>query len=203
MSCAGAKRAADIHRAEQTIYLRHNGGLPRKAAARHHRPSLRKRIHDRTGRRIPDTQTRAEEPRSSDGSGDAAHDARDTAEKESCRRKDAPLPPADEKLLAALKDLRKVSPCARAYRLMSFSPTRRSSICAASSRKRRRNLWRSPESVRQNHSATEKFSSQSLQNFRNKFKKQVTGYPMTCSIFYAVLRLLYTNIPTPAPQMRT
>lgn len=62
---------------------------------------------------------------------------------------------------------------------------------------------RSPESVRQNHSATEKFSSQSLQNFRNKFKKQVTGYPMTCSVFYAVLRLLYTNIPTPAPQMRT
>ena len=47
------------------------------------------------------------------------------------------------------------------------------------------------------------FSSQSLQNFRNKFKKQVTGYPMTCSVFYAVLRLLYTNIPTPAPQIRT
>ena len=39
------KRAADIRRAEQTIYLRHNGVLPRKAAARHHRPSLRKRIH--------------------------------------------------------------------------------------------------------------------------------------------------------------
>ena len=97
----------------------------------------------------------------------------------------------------------KVSPCVRAYLPMSFSPTRRSSICAASSRKRRRNLLRSPESVRQNHSATEKFSSQSLQNFRNKFKKQVTGYPMTCSVFYAVLRLLYTNIPTPAPQMRT
>lgn len=97
--------------------------------------------------------------------------------KKAAAAKDAPLPPTDEKLLAALKDLRKVSPCARAYRLMSFSPTRRSSICAASSRKRRRNLWRSPESARQNHSATEKFSSQSLQNFLNKFKKQVTGYP--------------------------
>lgn len=91
------KRAADIRRAEQTIDLRHNGGLPRKAAARHHRPSLRKRIHDRTGQRIPDTQTRAEEPRSSDGSGDAAHDARDTTEKESCRRKRRSAPAGGRK----------------------------------------------------------------------------------------------------------
>lgn len=198
MSCAGAKRAADIRRAEQTIYLRHNGGLPRKAAARHHRPSLRKRIHDRTGRRIPDTQTRAEEPRSSDGSGDAAHDARDTAEKESCRRKRRSALAGGRKApRRAQGSAKKVSPCARAYRLMSFSPTRRSSICAASSRKRRRNLWRSPESVRQNHSATEKFSSQSLQNFRNKFKKQVTGYPMTCSVFMPFCACYIRTFPLP------
>ena len=117
--------------------------------------------------------------------------------KKAAAAKDAPLPPADEKLLAALKDLRK------SLAMRQSIPARRLSICAASNRKRRRNLLRSPESVRQNHSATEKFSSQLLQNFRNKFKKQVTGYPMTCSVFYAVLRLLYTNIPTPAPQMRT
>lgn len=123
--------------------------------------------------------------------------------KKAAAAKDAPLPPADEKLLAALKDLRKslaMRQSIPAY--VVFTDATLVDMCP-SSRKRRRNLLRSPESVRQNHSATEKFSSQSLQNFRNKFKKQVTGYPMTCSVFYAVLRLLYTNIPTPAPQTRT
>lgn len=76
------ERAADFRRAQPPIDLRHNGGLHRKAAARHHRPSLRKRIHDRTGRRIPDTQTRAEEPRRLNGQRDFAHDARNSAEKE-------------------------------------------------------------------------------------------------------------------------
>lgn len=123
--------------------------------------------------------------------------------KKAAAAKDAPLPPADEKLLAALKDLRKslaMRQSIPAY--VVFTDATLVDMCRLKPKTQEEFMEVSGVGQAKSQRYGE-VSSQSLQNFRNKFKKQVTGYPMTCSVFYAVLRLLYTNIPTPAPQMRT
>lgn len=107
MSCAGAKRAADIRRAEQTIYLRHNGGLPRKRLRDIIDHLCENGYMTAQGDEYPILKLAPKSRGVLTGQETLRRMLEIPQKKKAAAAKDAPLPPADEKLLAALKDLRK------------------------------------------------------------------------------------------------